>query len=95
MFGSLLSQSYSDSSDIDFAVEFENIDVESYAANYFDEIIGEAVNRVVQTDPSVELPDSKKIIDTRNRIIHGYDVVSDDITWSIILRHLSRLKEAI
>lgn len=59
------------------------------------EIIGEAVNRIIKKDPSIDIPDSRKIIDTRNRIIHGYDVVSDDVIWSLIIRHLPQLKEVV
>ncbi len=43
------------------------------------EIIGEAMNRILQRNVAVELSNSRKIVDTRNRIIHGYDTVSDDI----------------
>jgi uncharacterized protein with HEPN domain len=59
------------------------------------EIIGEAVNRILKKDPAIDIPDSRKIIDTRNRIIHGYDVVSDDIIWSILVRHLPMLKQQV
>jgi uncharacterized protein with HEPN domain len=59
------------------------------------EIIGEAVNRIIKKDPSIELPDSRKIIDTRNRIVHGYDVVSDEVIWGIVIRHLPQLKKAV
>jgi len=43
------------------------------------EIIGEAVNRILKSDPEFPLDNSRKIVDTRNRIIHGYDSVSEDI----------------
>src|SRR5207253_9249816 len=43
------------------------------------EIVGEAMNRILQRDESIELKNSRKIVDTRNRIIHGYDTVSDEI----------------
>ena len=56
------------------------------------EIIGEAVNRIVQKDSNVLLTNARKIIDTRNRIIHGYDTVSDEIIWSIVKTHLPILK---
>ena len=56
------------------------------------EIIGEAMNRILQRDSSIELPNSRKIVDTRNRIIHGYDTVSDDIIWGIVINHLPALK---
>jgi uncharacterized protein with HEPN domain len=41
------------------------------------------------------LKNAEKIIGTRNRIIHGYDKVSDDLTWSIVINHLPKLKEEI
>ena len=56
------------------------------------EIIGEAMNRILQKDDSIELSNARKIVDTRNRIIHGYDSVSDDIIWAIVISHLPSLK---
>jgi uncharacterized protein with HEPN domain len=50
------------------------------------------MSRILQKDESIQLPNSRKIVDTRNRIIHGYDSVSDDITWGIIIKHLPALK---
>jgi uncharacterized protein with HEPN domain len=59
------------------------------------EIIGEAMNRILQKENSVELSNSRKIVDTRNRIIHGYDSVSDDIIWTIVISHLPVLKTEV
>jgi uncharacterized protein with HEPN domain len=60
------------------------------------EIIGEAVNRIVSSkENGIQLSNSRKIIDTRNRIIHGYDTVSDDIIWGIITKHLPPLRAEI
>ena len=56
------------------------------------EIIGEAMTRILNRDGSIKLSNSRKIVDTRNRIIHGYDSVSDDIIWGIIINHLPILK---
>jgi uncharacterized protein with HEPN domain len=56
------------------------------------EIIGEAMSRILNRDSSIQLSNSRKIVDTRNRIIHGYDSVSDDIIWGIITNHLPVLK---
>lgn len=39
------------------------------------EIIGEAMNRIIKREPEIPISESKKIVDTRNRIIHGYDSV--------------------
>jgi len=38
------------------------------------------------------MDNAKQIIGTRNRIIHGYDSVSDDMIWSIVINHLPKLK---
>ncbi len=59
------------------------------------EIIGEAMSRILSHDNFVQLSNSRKIVDTRNRIIHGYDTVSDDIIWGIVVRHLPLLKSEI
>lgn len=56
------------------------------------EIIGEAMNRILTRYPSIQLSNSRKIVDTRNRIIHGYDTVSDEVIWGIIKNHLPILK---
>ncbi len=59
------------------------------------EIIGEAMNRILNLGHSINLTNSRKIVDTRNRIIHGYDSVSDDIVWDIIINQLPTLKTEI
>ena len=52
------------------------------------EIIGEAMSRILNTEPNILISNSRKIVDTRNRIIHGYDSVSDDVIWLIVVRYL-------
>ncbi|MBA4410422.1 MAG: antitoxin [Odoribacter sp.] len=59
------------------------------------EIIGEAANRIFKKEKSFKLENSEKIIGTRNRIIHGYDKISDDLIWSIVINHIPKLKEEI
>lgn len=59
------------------------------------EIIGEAINRILKSDPSFPLKNAKKIIGLRNLIIHGYDSVSDENIWGILFNHLPKLKEEI
>lgn len=58
-------------------------------------IIGEAMNRIVEKDPSVKLADIRLIIATRNKIIHGYETISDRIIWAIIHDDLPVLKKEI
>ncbi|MDR0988561.1 MAG: DUF86 domain-containing protein [Prevotellaceae bacterium] len=57
------------------------------------EIIGEAMNRILKTNGSIAITNSRKIVDARNYIIHGYDSLSADILWSIVINHLPKLKE--
>jgi len=59
------------------------------------EIIGEALNRIIKVDPDISISDSRKIVDTRNRIIHGYDSVSADVLWLIINNYLPLLKKEV
>jgi len=59
------------------------------------EIIGEAMDRILKIDPGFQITDSRKIVDTRNRIIHGYDSVSDDVIWLIVNRYLPVLEQEI
>jgi uncharacterized protein with HEPN domain len=59
------------------------------------EIIGEAMSRILGKDDSIKLSNARKIVDTRNRIIHGYDSVSVDILWNIIIQHLPILKQEV
>ena len=59
------------------------------------EIIGEAVNRITKRKSGPEITNARKIIDTRNRITHGYDSVSEDIIWSIATRDLPELEKEI
>lgn len=56
------------------------------------EIIGEAVYRILKVDNEFELENAKNIMGTRNRIIHSYDNLSDEIIWTIISRELPELK---
>ena len=59
------------------------------------EIIGEAANRIIKRDKKFQLENIQKIIGTRNRIAHGYDKISDDLIWSIVINHLPKLKKEI
>lgn len=56
------------------------------------EIIGEALNRIDKLAPDIEITGKKQIIGMRNRVIHGYDKIDNEIIWGIIVRHLPVLK---
>lgn len=59
------------------------------------EIIGEAVNRILKEKPNFKLQNSRNIVGTRNRIIHSYDNIADDMIWSILINSLPKLKDEI
>lgn len=46
----------------------------------------------MKMDKNFELNNAKQIVGTQNRIVHGYDRVSDDMIWSIVINHLQKLK---
>lgn len=59
------------------------------------EIIGEAMNRILKTNPEISITNSRKIVDARNYVIHAYDSLSPDILWSIVINHLPLLKSEV
>lgn len=59
------------------------------------EIIGEAMNRILKENNEIQISDSRKIVAVRNRIIHGYDSVSDEVIWGIVIKQLPILKAEV
>jgi len=49
------------------------------------EIIGEAMSRILKEDPEFYIENARRIVGLRNQIIHGYDNVSDENIWGIVL----------
>ncbi len=56
------------------------------------EIIGEAMNKILELDSSIKIENARQIVDARNWVIHGYDKVDDVVIWGIISNHLPKLK---
>lgn len=59
------------------------------------EIMGEAINRIRKIDPTIEIPNARAIIATRNRIIHAYDNVHPTFLWGLVIKHIPELKKDI
>ncbi len=61
------------------------------------EIIGEAINRILKKDKTLEnqISNAKSIISLRNHVIHAYDNISDENIWSILIYHLPKLSSEI
>lgn len=59
------------------------------------EIMGEAINRILKLQKDFPLPHAREIINTRNRIIHGYDSVQPEFLWSLVIKHIPALKQDV
>ncbi len=56
------------------------------------EIIGEATKRLLDINPAITISNTRSIINTRNKISHGYDEIENPQIWGIIINHLPILK---
>ncbi len=56
-------------------------------------IVGEALNRLKKIEPTVasSITDAREIIAFRNILVHGYDIVRDEVVWGILETDLSTL----
>ncbi len=59
------------------------------------EILGEAMNRILKKEPNITITSARKVVDTRNYVIHAYDSLKPDILWAIVINHIPRLKADI
>jgi uncharacterized protein with HEPN domain len=53
------------------------------------------MSRILKSNDSISISNSRKIVDVRNRIIHGYDSVSDELIWGIVMNYLPILQKEI
>ncbi len=74
---------------------FCNDDMFRAAVLYHIAVIGEAVNNILRMQPGISITSARKIVNTRNYIIHGYDSLDDEILWSIVINHLPKLEEEV
>jgi len=57
-------------------------------------IVGEAANQALRLFPDIEdkISDLPKIIAFRNRLIHGYAEISDEVVWAIATVDVPKLR---
>lgn len=56
------------------------------------EIMGEAMNKALKISPELPITAARKVVDTRNYVIHAYDSLRADLLWAIVVRHMPILK---
>ena len=56
------------------------------------EIIGEALNQMLKRAPALapRLSDHRRIIAFRNRLIHGYADIDDEVVWGVLTMSFPR-----
>lgn len=59
------------------------------------EIMGEAMNQALKISPNLPITNARKIVDTRNFVIHAYDSLRADLLWAIVVKHLPILRNEI
>jgi uncharacterized protein with HEPN domain len=58
-------------------------------------VIGEAINHALKMDQGIPITNARKVVDMRNKLIHGYDDVEDNVVWNVITKYLPLLKAEI
>lgn len=53
------------------------------------------MNRVLKEDTTIPIRDAQRIVGLRNQIIHGYDSITDENIWAVVMNHLPKLKEDV
>ena len=76
---------------------YQNTPVTKRAVERDFEIIGEALNRIRNSDSELleEISEHHRIIGVRNILIHGYDIVDEAIVWQAVTKHLPTLIEEV
>ena len=57
--------------------------------------IGEATSQILKENPEIKISNARAIIATRNRVIHDYVAVNDDVIWKIVIKDLPQLKDEV
>ena len=53
------------------------------------------MNRILKINPEINISSARKIVNTRNLVIHSYDSLDKEIIWAIIMRHLPILETEV
>jgi uncharacterized protein YutE (UPF0331/DUF86 family) len=51
--------------------------------------------QLLKINPEIPVTNGRRIVDARNKIIHGYDEIENENIWAIVINHLPILKKEI
>ena len=75
LFGSILTDNFNDKSDIDFLIQFYDVELANYFDNYMDfkESLEKLFNRSVDLveNQSIKNPIFRKVVDNQKQLIYG------------------------
>ena len=82
--------------DVDFATYESDLLLRSAVERQL-EIIGEALGQAADENEELEerIPAIPRIVALRNRVIHGYDSVDDEIVWDIVQNNVPALRSQL
>jgi len=75
-FGSVLTEKFNPKSDVDFMVDFEPVEIEQYADNYYslkfslEEMFDRPVDLLEES--AIKNPYFKQVVDAQRQLIYGY-----------------------
>jgi uncharacterized protein with HEPN domain len=58
-------------------------------------VIGEAMSRILKVYPDIPIEQARRIVNTRNYVVHGYDSLEVEMIWNIVINHLPPLKAEV
>ncbi len=53
------------------------------------------MNNALQLDGNLPISNARRIVNTRNKIIHGYDEVDEALIWEIVIKYLPVLQKEV
>lgn len=75
-FGSVLTDNYTDKSDVDFLVDFDSIDLNLYADNYFNLkfSLEHILNRPIDLieEKAIRNPYFKEVVNSQRKLVYGH-----------------------
>lgn len=53
------------------------------------------MNQALKINSNIPITAARKVVDTRDFVIHAYDSLKPDILWGIVINHMPLFKQEI